>query len=128
MGLCVCGGAMLQCSFGNVPSNLTILPQNGVMTSMPLANIMDNIPMTNILPFGMCTSLANPIVASATSAALGVLTPQPCMPVITAPWAPGSPTVLIKNKPALNNISKLMCAYGGVIAINNPGQSTIQIK
>ncbi len=127
MGMCVCGGAVLTCPFGMAPSALVVLPQNKVVTTQPIANIMDNKPMVNILPFGMCSSLANPSVASATAAALGVLTPMPCVPVITAPWAPGSPTVLIANFPALNNTSKLICAWGGVIQISNPGQMTIQI-
>ncbi|WP_294374626.1 DUF4280 domain-containing protein [uncultured Clostridium sp.] len=127
MGMCVCGGAVLTCPFGMAPSALVVLPQNKVVTTQPIANIMDNKPMVNILPFGMCSSLANPSVASATAAALGVLTPMPCVPVITAPWAPGSPTVLIDNFPALNNTSKLICAWGGVIQISNPGQMTIQI-
>lgn len=128
MGNQVCMGAMMQCSFGVAPSSLTVLPTNRVMTSnMPAANIMDNVPFLNILPFGMCSSLANPAVASATSAALGVLTPMPCTPVIPAPWAPGSPQVLIANMPALNNSSKLMCAYGGVISINMPGQMQTQV-
>jgi hypothetical protein len=55
------------------------------------------------------------------------LTPMPCVPVIPAPWAPGSPTVLIANMPALNSDSKLMCAYAGVIQITNPGQTTVTI-
>ncbi len=127
MGFCVCGGAMLCCSFGAAPSTLTVLPKNKVISSMPLANIMDNVPMVNIAPFGMCSSLANPTVASATAAALGVLTPMPCVPVTTAPWAPGSPTVLIGNLPALNHSSKLMCAWGGLIQITNPAVTNIQI-
>jgi len=127
MGFCVCGGAMMCCSFGAAPSALTVLPKNKVVTAMPIANIMDNIPMVNIAPFGMCSSLANPSVAAATSAAMGVLTPMPCIPVITAPWAPGSPTVLIANMPALNSSSKLMCMWGGVIQITNPGTTNIQI-
>ena len=94
---------------------------------MPIANIMDNVPFVNILPFSVCTSLANPAVASATAAALGVLTPMPCTPVIPAPWIPGSPTVLIANMPALNDSCKLMCAYLGVIQFVNPGQATIQV-
>ncbi len=128
MGLLVCCGAQLQCSFGAAPSCLMVLPKSKVVSSnMPAANIMDNVPMVNILPFGMCSSLANPTVASATAAALGVLTPMPCIPVLAAPWAPGSPTVLLGNFPALNNSSKLMCMWGGVIQINTPGQTTINV-
>ncbi|MBV6324935.1 DUF4280 domain-containing protein [Duganella violaceipulchra] len=127
MGQQVCMGAMLKCSFGVAPGTLMVLPANAVLTAVPDANIMDNKPMVNILPFGMCQSLANPMVAAATAAALGVLTPMPCIPATTAPWAPGSPTVLIGNMPALNNSSKLMCMWGGVIAINAPGQATVSI-
>lgn len=128
MGLCVCAGAMLKCSFGNTPSSMVVLPENCTLTTTPIATIMDNKPLVNILPFGMCSSLMNPLVAAATSAALGVLTPQPCIPMTTAPWIPGLPTILIKNKPALNNSSKLMCTYGGIIEIQNPGQNNIQFK
>lgn len=127
MGFCVCGGAMLACSFGAAPSTYNVLPASKVMTSMAIANIMDQVPMVNILPFGMCSCPANPTVASATAAALGVLTPMPCIPVIPAPWAPGSPTVLVGGKPAVNNTSKLMCAYGGVIQVTNPGTTNIQV-
>lgn len=94
---------------------------------MPIANIMDNKPMMNILPFAMCTSMGNPTVQSATAAAMGVLTPMPCIPNTTAPWVPGSPTVLIAGMPALNSSSKLICSFGGVIQITNPGQGTIQV-
>ncbi len=127
MGIAVSGGAMLMCSFGMAPGQLMVLPKNMVLHKMPLANIMDNIPMVNILPFGMCSSMANPTVAAATAAALGVLTPMPCIPVTTAPWIPGSPTVLIKNMPALNNSCKLMCNWGGVIQITNPSVTTIMV-
>ncbi len=127
MALQVCMGAMLQCSFGVAPSSLSVLPVNKVLTGTPDANIMDNKPMVNIMPFGMCSSPANPTVAAATAAALGVLTPMPCVPVTTAPWAPGAPTVLIANMPALDNSSKLMCTWGGVIQITDPGQTTVFI-
>jgi len=82
---------------------------------------MDNIPFVNIPPFGLCTSLANPITAAQTAAALGVLTPGTCTPVLPAPWMPGSPTTLIGNVPALNNSCTCACVYGGVITIVNPG-------
>jgi hypothetical protein len=121
----VCTGAMLACTFGAAPSTFNVLPKNQMMTSnMAAANIMDNIPMVNIPPFGMCSSPANPTVAAATAAALGVLTPMPCVPVFPGPWAPGTPTVMLKNMPVLNNTSKLMCAYAGVVSITMPGQMT----
>ncbi len=116
-----------MCSFGMAPSVLNVLPNNKTVTTMPIATIMDNKPMANIMPFGMCTSPSNPTVAAATAAALGVLTPMPCIPAITAPWVPGSPTVLIGGSPALNNTCKLMCAYGGVIQIMNPAVTNIQL-
>lgn len=72
MSLIVCGGATLKCSFGVAPSSFTVLPINRVKTTMPIANIMDYVPFVNIMPFVMCTSLANPTVAAATSAALGI--------------------------------------------------------
>jgi hypothetical protein len=126
MGQQVVMGAMLQCSFGVAPSSLIVIPKGmPVMTGGLLAaSIMDFAPITNIPPFGVCSSIANPTVAAATAAALGVLTPMPCVPVTVAPWAPGCPTVLINNFSALNNSSKCMCAWGGVISINFAGQVT----
>jgi hypothetical protein len=44
-----------------------------------------------------------------------------------SPWMPGSPTVLIGNMPALNDGSKLMCMWGGVIGIDAPGQFTVSV-
>lgn len=127
MGQQVCMGAMTHCTFGIAPGTLSVLPMNLVMTGTPAANIMDNKPIVNIVPFGMCQSPSNPMVAAATAAALGVLTPMPCVPATTAPWVPGSPTVLIANMPALNNSSKLMCMWGGVIGIDVPGQFTVSV-
>jgi hypothetical protein len=128
MALAVCNGAMMQCSFGVAPGTLIVLPENLTMVSnLPMATIMDNKPMVNIPPFGMCNTITNPAVAAATAAKLGVFTPAACVPATTAPWAPGSPTVLIGSKPALNNNSKLMCMWGGVIQVINPGQFQAQV-
>lgn len=127
MGMCVCGNAIIMCSFGAAPTPLMVLPVKKAITSQPIATILDNKPMVNIQPFGMCSCMGNPQVAAATAAALGVLTPMPCIPNIAAPWAPGSPTVLVGNTPALNDSSKLMCMWGGVIQISAPGQFTIQL-
>ena len=122
MGMLICNGAMLQCSFGAAPSTLMVLPANKVLTGTPTANIMDNKPIVNIMPFGMCSNPANPTVASATAAALGVLTPMPCVPATAAPWIPGIPTVLIGGMPAVDDTCKLMCNWGGVIQVVSPGQ------
>src|ERR1700749_4668210 len=128
MPLQVCMGAMMQCSFGLAPSSLVVLPTNRVMTNMvPDANIMDHIPMVNIMPFGMCTSIANPMVAAATAAALGVLTPMPCIPATPAPWVAGAPTVLLGNFPSLDNVSQLMCIWGGVITFSDAGEEPVEI-
>ena len=127
MAMQVCMGAMLQCSFGAAPSALVVLPQNRVLTGTPAANIMDNKPMVNIMPFGMCSSIANPTVATATAAASGVLTPMPCIPVTPAPWVPGAVTVLLAGMPTLDNQSKLMCTWGGVIQITSPGEFTVAV-
>ncbi len=128
MGLQVINGAPCACSFGTAPSSLVILPTNCVnAANQPAATIMDNIPFVNVMPFAMCTSLANPAVAAATAAALGVLTPMPCTPVTAGPWAPGVPPATIKGKPVLDNSSKLMCSYAGVITISFAGQTKVTV-
>ena len=90
--------------------------------NMPQGTIMDN----KLPTFGMCSNPANPAVAAATAAAMGVLTPMPCVPVTVAPWVPGAPTVLVCGKPLLNNSSKLMCSYGGVIQVTLTPALTVQ--
>ena len=127
MAIQVCMGAMLQCSFGVAPSTLVVLPSNRTLTGTPAATIMDHAPLVNIMPFGMCSSMANPVVAAATAAALGALTPMPCIPATASPWIVGAPTVLIGNMPALDNNSKLMCNWGGVIQVVNPGQTKLML-
>lgn len=124
----VCMGAQMMCTFGVAPSSLVVLPTNMVFTSMmPDANIMDHIPMTNIMPFGMCMSPANPEVAAATAAALGVLTPMPCIPNTPSPWVPGGITVNLGNFTTLDNVSQLMCIWGGVITFVDAGEETVMV-
>ena len=110
----------MQCSFGMAPASLIANSQLTIMVaSKPIATIMDNKPMANIPPFGMCTCAANPATVKPPPV---MYAPAPCVPVIVGPWTPGSPTVMAGNYPALNNNSKLMCAWGGVISIVSPGQ------
>ncbi len=127
MALQAAMGATLKCSFGLAPGVLMVLPVNRVLTGTPAANIMDHMPMVNVLPFGMCNCPANPMVAAATAAALGVLVPMPCIPMTMAPWMPGASTVLIGGMPSLQSSSKLMCQWGGIIQILVPGQFTVMV-
>jgi len=121
-------GALMMCSFGVAPAPFSPTPHMVEADSLPAGNITDIIPMTNIPTFGMCSSIANPEVASATAAALGVLTPMPCVPVIPAPWAPGAPTVTVGGMPALTNECTCMCAWAGEITFTFAGQVTVSIS
>lgn len=114
-----------MCTFGIAPA--TLIATTAITTSttdVPAATIMDFAPMVNIPTFGMCISPANPEVAAATAAAMGVLTPMPCIPATAAPWTPGSPTVTKAGVPALDMTSMCMCMWGGMISITDPGQVT----
>jgi len=114
-----------MCTFGLVPSTLIVTPKGTpvVVEGRPVATILDNIGISNIVPFGLCTSLANPITAAQTAAAMGVLTPGACTPVVPAPWAPGAPMTLVNGTPALTLGSMCNCVYGGAISIVNPGST-----
>lgn len=125
MGTAAVTGAVAMCSFGVAPTPLTFLPTPRVMIGgMTAGTIADVIPMANIKPFGMCTSLANPTVAAATVAALGVLTPMPCVPTIAGPWTPVAPRTLIGGKPALASGSTCQCIWGGVVTMTSTGTVT----
>lgn len=113
-------GAMAMCSFGMAPASLIVPPENRVLIEGRPAATITNSTIANIPTFGMCTTLSNPEVAAATTAALGVLTPMPCVPVLL-PWVPGSPTTLLGGQPALTLGSVCNCAFGGVVQIVDPG-------
>jgi len=119
----VCNGAQMKCSMGTSPAMLVVLPDRRILLDgQPQANIMDFKPMVNILPFGLCRSLANPTVATATAANLGRLQPMPCIPNTVAPWIKGHEQLLLKNFPALCDCDKLMCLWAGTISITDCGQ------
>jgi hypothetical protein len=112
-----------MCSFGAAPGVLIPTPSTVLAPAMPVATIMDMKPFANIPPFGVCNTMSNPLVAAATAAALGALTPVPCVPVPAGTWLPGKPTVLAGGLPVLTFDSKLSCAWGGIISITAPGQT-----
>ena len=124
MGQVVVTGAVCMCSFGTAPGNMNVTSQTSVLVDNKPAATIQDCQMANITPFGMCTSLANPTVAAATAAALGVLTPQPCMLNPAGTWIPTQSKAVIEGKPVLTSDAKLMCAMGvGNISINSPGQT-----
>ena len=128
MGVQTISTAPISCCMGTAPATLMSLPISFDLTMiLPAATANDHIPFLNILPFGMCMTVGNPMVAAATAAALGVLVPLPCVPMTMDLWAPASPTVQLGGKPALNESSTLTCMWGGAIAIASPGQPLTMI-
>lgn len=118
-------GTLLKCSFGNAPAPIMVLPDKKVNAMLPVAVKSDHIPFLNILPFGMCSNPANPMVAAATAAALGALTPMPCIPCTVQDWTGACAKVKVHGKEALNTDAKLSCLYGGSIRAAAPVQPTV---
>ncbi len=129
MGIVVVSGGKVQCTFGTTPANINATSQTVCLgCGKPIATIKDTTANINIGSFGLCTSLANPQVAAATAAALGVLTPQPCMLMAAGTWIPTKPTVIVGGTPCLTNDSQLICGNGmGTIVVTSPGQTKIII-
>jgi hypothetical protein len=124
MAKLVVSGATLQCSEGLAPGTLNVLPVNLVVgVEMPLATVMDHLPIVNVSPFALCRSPANPQVAAATAASMGVLTPQPCVPVVPAPWSPGATDAQVGPFAALLDSSTCDCMWAGTIQITDAGDT-----
>ena len=102
---------------------INVLPVNRVLLmGRPPAVVSDDQPLVNLTTFGLCSSPANPSVAAATAAALGVLTPMPCVPAIVSPLAPPVATVLIGGQPAAGGPAQCQCAWAGLVeAQSTPG-------
>ena len=130
MGVVVVSGASCSCPFGTAVCTLQVTSQlNCMADGKPIATIQDVQPGTNLASFGMCSSLANPAVAAATAAALGVLTPQPCTLVPAGVWSSSNPKVMAGGKPCVTNESTLMCGMGmGVIKVLSAGQTKVMVQ
>lgn len=120
-------GTPLKCSFGNVPTPLMVLPDKKVNSMLPVAVKSDHVPFLNVLPFGMCSNPANPLVAAATAAAFGVLTPMPCIPCTLQEWTNACAKVKVRGTEALNVDAKLSCLFGGSIQAAAPVQPTVLV-
>jgi len=129
MAKIVCQGTLLQCNFGVAPMPMIVLPEHKTLAGvLPVANINDHLPMANIPSFGLCSCLKNPEVQAATTAALGVLTPMPCMPVTTKAWESGASQLKLAGKPVVTEQSTLKCQWGGEIKVIKPAPVTANTK
>lgn len=127
MGLPAVTGASIVCTMGLAPGVLNATSQSAlIIEGKPVAVIRDTAPMINVGACGMCTSMANPAVSAATAAALGVLTPQPCIPAPAGMWLGGG-TLIAGGLPCLTMESTLVCTYGGSITIKSAGQTKMKI-
>lgn len=124
MASLVCTGATLQCSFGAASADFAA---SGTQTSAGgAAGVVTDVAAANVPPFGMCSSMSNPQVASASAAAL-TLTPQPCQPVLS-PWSPGSAQVTIGGVSALDDASQCTCTWAGVVTVSDAGQDAASVQ
>ncbi len=117
-GLLANTGSMCLCDKGIAPMSL-ILGQPTVLASgTPAFNKLNAAPLVSVPSFTMCTSTTNPEVQAATSAAMGVLTPMPCVPSILTPeWSGTSTVVNVAGQPAVTDKSTIKCAWGGTVKI-----------
>jgi len=128
MSYLVVDGATISCS-GEISQgtcSMTVIGPLIKSDSSAQATIMDYVPFLNISSFGTCNLSSNPMVAAATAAALGVHSPQTCIPMTVSPWISGAATVTVNNLPALTDDSTLMCTWGGTITVKDAGQSVVE--
>jgi hypothetical protein len=115
----VVNNAQLKCIMGDAPSSFLVTPSHMVSgDNQPGGTIMDFVPMKNIMPFGTCKIL--------TSMASGV--PTPCVPATVAPWIPPSTKLILGIFPALLDTAKCICAIGGVVMVQDAGESDIEVS
>ncbi|AKT43724.1 DUF4280 domain-containing protein [Chondromyces crocatus] len=129
MARLVVDGATLRCNQGSTPGRLSVATPHGVAgQKRQAATVDDHRPNLHVASFGMCRSMSNPQVSAATSAANGVLTPQPCVPATPAPWQSGHRHVRLVRGVALTDDATCACQWGGTIEIADPGAGGIQTR
>ncbi len=121
----VAKGAKLRCADGSSPCALSVTRTNYVVDGAAIANVEDHLFPMNIEGFGMCSSLQNPLVQTATAAANGTLTPVPCVPPAFTPWTPGATFIQQdvgggRMVRALTNDSRCNCGFGPTVTVEDP--------
>jgi hypothetical protein len=125
MASLVVTGASLQCTMGTMAATFTA---SATQESAPSpAGVVTDFGPSSVPSFGLCQSPANPQVAAATAAAQGVLTPQPCQPLLS-PWTPGSSLVTVQGTPALDDSSQCMCSWAGTVSVTDAGQANVTVQ
>lgn len=130
MSLPLVTGTLLTCSMGVAPAVFSATPLPGlplINGALPAATIDQFLPILNIPPFGMCTSTMNPQVIAATAAAMGALTPMPCVPNVVAPWAPPAISTTASALPLATVASTCLCVWGGAIAVSAPIPGSLDV-
>lgn len=119
-------GSLLQCTHGVAPAAFVATPKPAPMVNGALAiATVEQTTLNNVATFVMCNSPTNPAVAAATSAAMGVLTPMPCVPVLT-PWTPSPVVPTVTMLPTASALSTCNCMHGGLIRISLPVIGPVQ--
>ena len=105
-------GALIKCANGACPTALKLTePRIHNINGKSVCYITDNISGVNILPFGVCA-----------------LTQLPCVPVTPIPWLNDTDTMMgAIAPPVLSQNSKLLCTTGGMITVQDPGQTSVPV-
>ena len=115
----VVSGALLSCDQGVSPCPLVVAPDSEVDAATLTMATVDHHQPSHVAGFGMCRTQQNPAVAAATAAAQGVLTPAPCVPMLSSPWSDGAQSCELDGVALLASDAELKCAYGGAITIDD---------
>jgi len=110
----VCSGDEYHCSYGTLLCPIQVFSNRKVSIDGRLAATEGDNQIQNLRGFGMCSSLKNPQVAAATVMAEGVLTPQPCSPVLAGGWTCLTNTK-ISGKRTITSQSEIWSAFSGRI-------------
>ena len=121
----VVNGAQVMCTFGTSPSALTVVPAGAPIQAggQVAAQIAGHDPDDEHHAVRDVHHAVEPAGGGGDVRGVGeLLTPQPCIPVTTSPWTPGSTKVTVGGVPALTSPSTCMCTWGGSISVVQAGQ------
>ncbi len=127
MGVLVATGAAYLCSGGAGPGTLAATGRPQVLLNgKPAMTVKDGAAYVNIVPCPACVCPTHPAIAPVLSVT-GVIVPQPCTPQVSGMWIGGQTKALAGGVPCLTNEARLMCAFGGVISVADPGQTKVLV-